>query len=93
MGHFDNTQLQPLYTRFYEKYMAADKSNLMWFEPGQFPDTLPLGPEGLVLPLGFTVPPGGEIGSPNHVLNDHSYCCQLKPDICAATGEPTPEDA
>ena len=41
--------------------------------------------------MGFTEPPGGEIGSANHVLNDHTYCCQLggDPSPCA-TGEPDP---
>lgn len=28
-----------------------------------------------VLRPGFDKPPGGEINSKNHVLNDHSYCC------------------
>jgi len=27
------------------------------------------------------------------VLNDHTYCCQLKPEICAETGEPQAKDA
>jgi len=57
----------------------------MWFEPTQFPDVLPLGNTGLIIPVGFDVPPGGEIGSRNHVLNDHSYCCSL--GVCA-DGEP-----
>jgi hypothetical protein len=63
--------------------------NMMWFEPAQFPDELP----GIVFNLGFTKPPGGEIGSPNYVLNDHTYCCQLSPSICEATGEPQPDTA
>lgn len=41
--------------------------------------------------LGFKTPPGGEIGSPHHVLNDHTYCCQLGFDVCES-GEPQPED-
>jgi hypothetical protein len=46
----------------------------MFFEPSQFPDTIGiLG--GFVFNLGFTAPPGGEIGSSKHVLNDHTYCC------------------
>ena len=60
----------------------------MFFEPTQFPDTMGvLG--GIVWNLGFTAPPGGEIGSAVHVLNDHTYCCQLDPSVCA-TGEPNP---
>ena len=42
--------------------------------------------------MGFKTPPGGNIGSPNHVLNDHSYCCAMNPGECA-NGEPKPEDA
>lgn len=30
---------------------------------------------GIVTPVGFEVPPGGEIGSETHILNDHTYCC------------------
>ena len=63
----------------------------MYFEPGQFPDELPIGKTGWVNKLGFDTPPGGKIGSPNHVLNDHTYCCQLSPAVCAATGEPDPK--
>ena len=72
--------------------MAADKDSLMFFEPGQFPDEAGIGP-GFVFHTGFTEPPGGQIGSPNHLLNDHTYCCQLGTDICKETGEPKKEDA
>ena len=65
----------------------------MMFEPGQFPDMIGLGTEAVVWHLGFTKPPGGEIGSANHVLNDHTYCCQLGANVCAATGEPSAADA
>jgi hypothetical protein len=47
----------------------------MMFEPGQFPDMIGLGTEAVVWNLGFKTPPGGKIGSANHVLNDHTYCC------------------
>ena len=64
----------------------------MWFEPVQETDVLGvLG--GLVFNVGFQTPPGGEIGSSRHVLNDHVYCCQLTSDMCTATGEPGPEYA
>ena len=45
-----------------------------------------------VFNLGFTKPPGGEIGSKRHVLNDHTYCCQIY-GTCDATGEPQEKDA
>lgn len=49
----------------------------MWFEPIFDPDVDPGTDGGTVYPIGFTVPPGGDVGSANHVLNDHSYCCTL----------------
>jgi hypothetical protein len=61
----------------------------MFFEPGQFPDMMgSIGGVDLIFHLGFETPPGGQIGSPNHVLNDHTYCCQMGLDVCSATGEP-----
>jgi len=65
----------------------------MYFEPGQFPDELPWFDTGIVWNVGFEKPPGAEIGSQYHMLNDHDYCCQLSPALCAATGEPGPETA
>jgi hypothetical protein len=60
----------------------------MFFEPGEFPDEIGTPFGGLVFPLGFTELPGGKDQVTTHVLNDHTYCCQLSADICAATGEP-----
>lgn len=87
--HMDSSQLTPLYARLFEKFKEADEGNMMWFEPAQFPDELP----GVVWSLGFKNPPGANIGSSNHVLNDHSYCCQRIPSVCAKKGEPQPENA
>ena len=57
----------------------------MFYEPGQFPDTMGvLG--GLVFNLGFEGNPGGD-NKANQVLNDHTYCCQKSPDMCD-DGEP-----
>lgn len=88
LGHFDTEELVPMYTRVFEKYKAANPESVMFFEPGQFPDTYPYGRYGMVNKLGFETPPGGQVGSPNHVLNDHTYCCGLELDICRETGEP-----
>ena len=63
----------------------------MWFEPTPVPDEVGIL-AGYVFPVGFEVPPGGEIGSPYHVLNDHTYCCQLSMSECA-NGEPQIADA
>lgn len=93
-GNFDKTQLNPMYERIYnEAYKPADSKSIMYFEPGQFPDVLPFFSRGIVQNVGFEKPPGEEIGSQYHLLNDHDYCCQLSPDICAKTGEPEPETA
>jgi len=48
-GHFDQNDLTPLYERIYQGYKEVDADNIMFFEPGQFPDEIP----GIVLPLGF----------------------------------------
>ena len=82
----DRKLLGPMYERVFEKYIANDKNALMWFEPPPDPDSLPIG-GGLTAPVGWTKPPGGEVGSANHVLNDHSYCCAVAADSCI-DGEP-----
>lgn len=63
----------------------------MWFEPVPQPDSLPVL-HGTNFPVGFETPPGGNVGSPYHVLNDHSYCCAMDPRACHG-GEPLPEHA
>lgn len=36
-----------------------------------------------VFPYGFTAPPGGEVNKTrNHVLNEHTYCCQYNFTMC-----------
>ena len=90
-GHYDREQLAPLYSKIYAKYMNANTENIMAFEPGQFPDSLPkdvpvIG--GDVFNVGFEKPPGAEIGSVNHILNDHTYCCQSGLSACDASGNP-----
>ena len=95
-GQFDKNQLTPLYERIYKKYKAADPESIMYFEPGQFPDILVSIPGidvNIINPLGFPSPPGGDFGSPYHVLNDHTYCCQVAPSMCSENGEPKPEAA
>lgn len=93
-GQFDVRKLEPLYKKIYARLHAANKSNVMWFEPCQFPDGVSPGIPGYpgVFNVGFKTPPGGNIGSATHILNDHAYCCQAGPDVCAATGEPQTKD-
>lgn len=91
-GNQDRLALAPMFTRIYnESYKPADPESVMWFEPNQVPDTVAIG-RGYVFPVGYEVPPGGEIGSPYHVLNDHTYCCAAGAKVCSG-GEPTPEAA
>ena len=64
-GAMPKTQLGPMYTNIYEKLSAQDPNAKLWFEPA---------PAETFRHSNFEKPPGGEIGSRNHVLNDHSYC-------------------
>ena len=77
--------LQPLYEKVFKIYQKYNSMKMMYFEPGQFPDTVGVD-GGQVFPLGFTQPPGSSVTA--SVLNDHSYCCQKDPKMCA-TGEPS----
>ena len=89
-GHFDKTYLTPLYENIYNKAKVHDSSKQMWFEPVPFPDEVGFL-SGYVFPVGFEAPPGAAIGSDKHVLNDHTYCCQLSSKECTSTispGEP-----
>ena len=57
-GKFNKDLLQPLYARIYNIYRKYSNKKIMYFEPGQFPDTV--GVEGgKIFPLGFTEAPGG----------------------------------
>ena len=89
-GNMDKAYLAPMYEKIYAKYEAndSDKNQQMWFEPVPFPDEMGFL-KGFVFPVGFEVPPGGDIGSNRHVLNDHTYCCQLSASECVdGNGEP-----
>ena len=66
--------------------MSHNHLSNMLFEPVPQPDSLPLL-GGLNFAVGFQKPPGAAIGSPNHVLNDHSYWCAMDPSACE-NGEP-----
>ena len=85
-GHFDQKYLTPLYEKIYEKYQQNDPSKAMWFEPTPFPDQIGLM-KGFNFPVGFQSPPGADLGSSVHVLNDHTYCCARNPQECP-NGEP-----
>jgi hypothetical protein len=52
-GKFDKELLQPMYARIYETYRKHSSTKIMYFEPGQFPDTAGVD-GGKIFPLGFT---------------------------------------
>jgi|Transcript_30199 hypothetical protein len=74
-GVMDRKHLAPTYAKIFDKYVGNDEKALMWFEPVTDPDVDGWRDGGSIFPVGFETPPGGEIGSANHVLNDHTYCC------------------
>ena len=86
-GVMDKKHLAPTYAKVFDKYIHNDDRAVMWFEPVTSPDVNGGLLGGTVFPVGFEKPPGGEIGSTSHVLNDHTYCCQMGGDPCAS-GEP-----
>lgn len=91
-GYFDRYDLAPMYKKIFERIQKSNPNNVMWFEPGQFPDEIGITTWfNFVFNVGFDTPPGGEVGSTKHILNDHQYCCQLDGTICAKTGEPSAE--
>lgn len=82
-----------MYKRIYEAYTKYNNGTYMWFEPGQIPDEVGISEHiNFVFDLGFTKPPGGQIGSKHHVLNDHTYCCQIL-GPCNKNGEPEASSA
>ena len=91
-GVMDKEYLTPFYSKLFEQYSANDAESIMWFEPVTIPNVDGVLDGGTIHPVGFKEPPGGHFGSKNHVLNDHTYCCQLGEDFehCAERGEPNP---
>ena len=83
---FDRDVLFPLEQQASQTVRAKDTEHFIFFEPSQFPDTLPFF-GGYTLPLGYPETPGGDANLDKQVLNDHTYCCQADPAVCA-TGEP-----
>lgn len=78
-GVNDRTILSPLYSRIQkEAYEKAGKDTIMYFEPAfDIYNWKLFGHEvdGIVEALGFKKPPGGNMNSPNHAVNAHTYCC------------------
>ena len=62
-GTFDQEQLDPLYSKLFKIYdknsVSRTDPNVMFFEPGQWPDQK----DSKVFSLGFKNPPGGKNGS------------------------------
>lgn len=76
--------LGPLYEDIWD---VASDSGIMMFEPPTAPDFYAASFFGKqliekVFPVGWSKPPGGDVGSTQHVLNGHTYCCQLNSNVC-----------
>jgi len=93
-GRFDRYTLQQMYKRiFQEAYVeAGDMSKAMYFEPSQFPDFYGMY-GGIIFNVGFSELPGGADHSSMHVLNDHTYCCEVSGEMCQNGGEPPLDQA
>lgn len=92
---FDKHVLTPMYARIHEKIKKADENAVMWFAATEFFNWLAFRIfdyqiMDYVGPIGFDVPPGGQIGSASHLFHAHSYCCVIGFDICDKTGDPKP---
>lgn len=74
-GNLDKNKIAPLYTDIYKAYSKIDEGSIMAFEP------TPLPPDAL-FNMGFQTPPGGEVNSAHHIMNEHTYCCGPLTTIC-----------
>lgn len=83
---FDRDVLFPMLRKVHDVIRKNAPEAIYFFEPAQFPDTIPLF-GGLVSPVGFPETPGGPENAKYESLNDHTYCCQMDADICHF-GEP-----
>ena len=81
-GAYDKLYLEGFY--FNLSYIIRNYSTSPYFaiEPTQLPDTF----SKYILPVGFNNTPEKSF------LNDHSYCCEVGPDICK-NGEPSLQNA
>ena len=83
---FDREILFPFYERIGKEIRKVDTEHLIFFEPNQFPNVIPiLG--GIVNEVGFQTNPGGPEFKNRTVLDEHAYCCGLEIGVCD-TGEP-----
>lgn len=74
-GHLDRSMIAPFYSKIFKAYSQVDSESIMAFEPS------PLPPD-IVANVGFDKPPGGEIGSTHHIMNEHTYCCGAFSSVC-----------
>ena len=83
---FDREKLFPFSQKAHNAIRTVDDKKIIFFEPSQFPDTLPFF-GGITMPIGFPETPGGSDYLDRQALNDHIYCCQVEKDMCI-DGEP-----
>ena len=81
-GLTDFLYLEDLYSNISNVIRNYSTDPYLAIEPTQLPDTF----TKYVFPVGFTKTPY------HRFLNDHSYCCEVGPEICE-NGEPSLENA
>lgn len=64
-----------MYANIYKEYSNIDTDKMMAFEP------TPMPPDAIAN-VGFKTPPGADIGSTHHIMNEHTYCCGPLTEIC-----------
>ena len=87
-GVMDRKHLTPTFAKVFNTWQKHDPASIMWFESAGDIETF--DGEGVVFPIGYKAPPGGEIGQPNFVVNAHTYCCQMSGGC--VDGEPDTSD-
>ncbi len=83
---FDRELLTPFYQQAVEVIRKEDSSHFVFFEPAQFPGTIPLF-GGIIADVGFSQNPGGQEFKNRAVLDEHLYCCLMEAGVCDS-GEP-----
>ena len=77
---FDREKLTPLYKKVSEAIREVDSTHTVLFEPGLFPNKLPLM-GGILSDYGFEDKPDSQ-----GILDDHTYCVMMDPDVNVIPG-------
>jgi len=74
---FDREVLTPFYAKIAKEIREVDDLHIIFFEPTQFPDVIPLN-GGIVNNVGFEGIIEGDDYRNRTVLDDHLYCCFME---------------